>query len=870
MKTANKAIAFLLSIVMLMPSIPVMADTPQTDEVPDIKYITTHALAQNENTTYLSPDNIGQDKDFVIPAIIPQTVQDEKDGQSFTSAVSEEFCQYYESLYPGKILIPYTQSVHPNFYKELSNAKKQATGLNAQIIEQEMMSSHTIYLYTYYIPYTVSYQYQYNISYMLPNDETVTQYSPDSDFTEYKEDTPITLSSGQSFDSETYYAKCDEIPKWLTSHIGYKLVPVPVQFTLGQLTDPQKAPQDIKIYMIPYAYQESVSGNNIITHRFSDSTTSTLQKTRQKQGDDIPYGVEVYENIYNFSNIYGNHIVACTVGQLPNNDAVIPNGYFEQFFSQGMSVKNDNEVVYNIPVTGSAPSEPNLGGSSTYSTVPFRYYILPDGVNLPEDYKTDERFYATPDPLEPWPDQQGYEKCEFYSESMHIKKGFKVKMPKQQALIDVLDALDPENIHTLLIPEHTPTTGSANSSGLSYIYVLNETNPEYPLQITINHIFYDQNGNTIKNTTTTESHKVNETFKPGIDFDTLLMLVLNGYSVDEDKYPDQQYICKPGLTVNMEYHGKVKDSSILPPINVPANDPSSGNETKTDPSSATSVTPSTPVTQTTNVTNVTTTENKQKEIVFSEEEQKKNTSIKTILVKIVEGKAIIQNVPEKSGTVTIPATVEKDGKKVPVTEIGKNAFKGTDITQVTIPSSVTVIRQGAFADCQDLSKVTITGGVKTIEKEAFKGCAIKEVNLPSSVKTIGDSAFKDCDQLKKIKGCKNVTKIGSYAFSGCAIKSFTVTSKVTQIGKKAFYECSDLTKITVKTKKLKKVGSKAFREIGKNAKFKLPKKQALKYYKLLKKKVDKDAVFTGNKKLPKPKASGGEKIKQLATEQTLQ
>jgi len=72
-----------------------------------------------------------------------------------------------------------------------------------------------------------------------------------------------------------------------------------------------------------------------------------------------------------------------------------------------------------------------------------------------------------------------------------------------------------------------------------------------------------------------------------------------------------------------------------------------------------------------------------------------------------------------TGAVVIPASYNN----LPVTEIAKNAFNGTQITAVTIPDSVKTISGYAFLDCASLTSVTIGKGVTYIDAYAFRGCA---------------------------------------------------------------------------------------------------------------------------------------------------
>lgn len=57
-----------------------------------------------------------------------------------------------------------------------------------------------------------------------------------------------------------------------------------------------------------------------------------------------------------------------------------------------------------------------------------------------------------------------------------------------------------------------------------------------------------------------------------------------------------------------------------------------------------------------------------------------------------------------------------------LTDIGANAFKGTSITSIEIPPTITSIGEGAFEECANLKYVTIPATVTSIGDNAFKGC----------------------------------------------------------------------------------------------------------------------------------------------------
>ncbi len=105
-------------------------------------------------------------------------------------------------------------------------------------------------------------------------------------------------------------------------------------------------------------------------------------------------------------------------------------------------------------------------------------------------------------------------------------------------------------------------------------------------------------------------------------------------------------------------------------------------------------------------------------------------------------------------------------------------------------SSATKIGVGAFAGCQNLSKVDL-GNIEIIPDRAFIECpSLKSVDL-SKVKSIGSNAFADTS-LKAVD-LSSATEIGSYAFAYCEnLVSAIFNSKEVKIDEGAFAYCSNL------------------------------------------------------------------------------
>lgn len=128
-----------------------------------------------------------------------------------------------------------------------------------------------------------------------------------------------------------------------------------------------------------------------------------------------------------------------------------------------------------------------------------------------------------------------------------------------------------------------------------------------------------------------------------------------------------------------------------------------------------------------------------------------------------------------------------------------------------IPSSVTTIKESAFAGCDKLTNIEIPSSVTTIKDEAFFGCEnLTSIKIPASVTSIRSNAFMDCSKLKNISIASDNS---NYSFEDgvlynkdksqiiavlCSIEGvFSIPSSVTSIGDYAFFNCEGLTKIEI-------------------------------------------------------------------------
>ncbi len=172
----------------------------------------------------------------------------------------------------------------------------------------------------------------------------------------------------------------------------------------------------------------------------------------------------------------------------------------------------------------------------------------------------------------------------------------------------------------------------------------------------------------------------------------------------------------------------------------------------------------------------------------------------------------IYYIPAYSGSVSIPTNVTLYNTNYTVSEIGECAFANcTDISSITLPYTLVSIGQYAFANCS-ITNISLPSSLKSIGKWAFYECpTLTSIAIPSGVTTIEEGVFWQCSSLTSITIPNSVTSIGSSAFSNCSnLNSVSIPSGVTSIGNSAFHNCSNLTTIDINTTNLTAIGFYAF------------------------------------------------------------
>ena len=136
------------------------------------------------------------------------------------------------------------------------------------------------------------------------------------------------------------------------------------------------------------------------------------------------------------------------------------------------------------------------------------------------------------------------------------------------------------------------------------------------------------------------------------------------------------------------------------------------------------------------------------------------------------------NVDSSNSKIVIPDAV--DG--VPVTAIGKEAFKGKEIQYVYFGENITEVGESAFEGCPILYMAVLNDKLKTIGNSAFSSCAnIKRIIVGDNIETIGEKALFRCSYIEGFKLTDNVKSIGRGAFGRTRIRKMDIPASVTEL-----------------------------------------------------------------------------------------
>lgn len=167
--------------------------------------------------------------------------------------------------------------------------------------------------------------------------------------------------------------------------------------------------------------------------------------------------------------------------------------------------------------------------------------------------------------------------------------------------------------------------------------------------------------------------------------------------------------------------------------------------------------------------------------------------------------------------ISIPSTIENNGKSYRVVSIGPESFykcnvktvkiadgieriegrafswehdEGSLLSSIIFPDTLVSIGDEAFRNCKSLKTVDLPESLKYIGFEAFRDSSLTSAYVPNSVSYVGGGAFYCCYDLKSAKLSQSMTEIPERMFGYCShLTSIAIPDRITEIESSAFYKC---------------------------------------------------------------------------------
>lgn len=139
---------------------------------------------------------------------------------------------------------------------------------------------------------------------------------------------------------------------------------------------------------------------------------------------------------------------------------------------------------------------------------------------------------------------------------------------------------------------------------------------------------------------------------------------------------------------------------------------------------------------------------------------------------------------------------------LPFVGIGSNneriiCLNGEVLSNVTVPRMV--VNRMALRGCTSVTEIKLSEGIDSVEPLEFAYCTnLKTIDIPDGVTKIEECAFRDCISLEEIAIPKGVTAIAQGTFLDCyGLKNAEIPTGVTTIGAQAFAVCGSLENISI-------------------------------------------------------------------------
>lgn len=122
-----------------------------------------------------------------------------------------------------------------------------------------------------------------------------------------------------------------------------------------------------------------------------------------------------------------------------------------------------------------------------------------------------------------------------------------------------------------------------------------------------------------------------------------------------------------------------------------------------------------------------------------------------------------------------------------VTTIGNEAFNGSSLRSIDLPSHLHFIDEWAFYYCTSLTRVGMPATLDTMGEGCFHSCShLTSVDIPDGLRTVSEAAFFMCTSLSDITWGNAVEIIDTCAFGDCSFTELTLPPTLRVVRMTAF------------------------------------------------------------------------------------
>lgn len=122
-----------------------------------------------------------------------------------------------------------------------------------------------------------------------------------------------------------------------------------------------------------------------------------------------------------------------------------------------------------------------------------------------------------------------------------------------------------------------------------------------------------------------------------------------------------------------------------------------------------------------------------------------------------------------------------------VTTIGTEAFSGSSLVSIDLPSHLHFIDEWAFYYCESLTRVGMPATLDTMGEGCFHSCSrLTSIDIPDGLRTVSEAAFFMCTSLSDITWGNAVEIIDTCAFGDCSFTELTLPPTLKTVRMTAF------------------------------------------------------------------------------------